>query len=111
MSYFAVPGHPPSGDEPGPAQASPPERPLVVTADPDLLDDLLRLAAAAGVEPQVANDTVAARSAWTTAPVVLAGDDLSGALIRAAPARRQGVVLVSRAVDDGEVWEDRKSVV
>ena len=41
----------------------PDDRPLLVTADPDLLDDLLRLAAAAGVETQVAHD-VGGRSHW-----------------------------------------------
>ena len=37
------------------------DRPLLVTADPDLLDDLLRLAAAAGVEVEVAPDVASAR--------------------------------------------------
>ena len=40
-----------------------PERPLVVTADPDVLDDLLRLAATAGTDVQVAADGGAARPA------------------------------------------------
>src|SRR3712207_8052527 len=45
-------------------------RPLIVTADASLLDDLLRLAAAAGVEPEVAADAGAARRSWSTATAV-----------------------------------------
>ena len=39
-------------------------RPLVLCADEHVLDDLLRLAAAAGVEAEVAADPGAARTAW-----------------------------------------------
>lgn len=53
-------------------------RPLIVTTDAELLDELVRLAAAAGVEPEVAPDAVAARRRWTAAPMVLVGTDAGG---------------------------------
>lgn len=81
-----------------------PERPLLVTSDADLLDDLLRLCAAAGVEPQVAHDLTAARSAWASAPLVVLGDDLSRRVDRAGLGRRPDLVLVTRDLDDVDVW-------
>ncbi|MDO9455610.1 MAG: hypothetical protein Q7T52_05945, partial [Nocardioides sp.] len=47
--------------------------PLLVTADPALRDELLRLAAAAGVAPDVAADPGSALRSWARAPVVLVG--------------------------------------
>ena len=41
-------------------------RTLLMTADPDLLDELLRLASAAGVELEVAHDLLAARRGYTS---------------------------------------------
>ncbi|MGY1770349.1 septum site-determining protein Ssd [Blastococcus sp. SYSU D00813] len=74
-----------------------PARPLLVSADDDLLDDALRLLAAAGAEPEVATAGPALRRAHREAPLVLLGGDLlaSGA-VRALP-RRPGVVVVTRA--------------
>ncbi|HEX6922045.1 MAG TPA: septum site-determining protein Ssd [Actinomycetes bacterium] len=82
-----------------------PDRPLVVTADPALLDDLLRLAAAAGAEVEVAHDMTAARGSWPGAPLVVLGDDLAAAAARAEPPRRPGVVLVGVDLDDARVWQ------
>jgi secretion/DNA translocation related CpaE-like protein len=75
-------------------------RPLVVTADQALLDDLLRLAAAAGIAPEVITDAGAARRAWSTAGIVIVGDDLVAALGSARPPRRDGVVVVQAARRD-----------
>ena len=73
-----------------------PRLPLVVTADPDLLDDLLRLAAAGGAEVTVAADPVAARSRWAAAPLVLIGADQVGACVRARLPRHRRAVVVAR---------------
>jgi secretion/DNA translocation related CpaE-like protein len=75
-------------------------RPLVVTADQALLDDLLRLAAAAGIAPEVIADAGAARRAWSTAGIVVVGDDLVGALASVRAPRRDGVVVVQAASRD-----------
>jgi len=68
---------------------------LVVTAEPGLLDDLLRLAAAAGVIPDVAADSGAALRAWPTAGVVLVGADQAAALADRQPTRRARVHVVT----------------
>ena len=68
--------------------------PLLVTADETLLDELLRLSAAAGTTPDVAHDVPAALRAWAKAPLVLVGADLAELLGRAAPARRDAVFVV-----------------
>jgi secretion/DNA translocation related CpaE-like protein len=84
-------------------------RPLLITADPVLLDDVLRLAAAAGVDLEVAADAAAARRSWSGAPVVLVGGDLSdpvGGLVRSGALPRRGdVVVVTADLDDASVWQ------
>ena len=81
-----------------------PVRPLLVTSDLDLLDELLRLCAAAGVEARVAGDVAAARGPWAVAPVVVLGDDLSRSAMAAKLARRRDLVLIGRTLDDADVW-------
>ncbi|WP_448625663.1 septum site-determining protein Ssd [Geodermatophilus sp. URMC 64] len=72
-------------------------RPLVVSADEALVDDLLRLLAAAGAEAELATGGPALRRAHRVAPLVLVGADvLPTAAVQALP-RRPGVVVVSRA--------------
>jgi secretion/DNA translocation related CpaE-like protein len=71
-------------------------RPLVVTNDVELLDDLLRLAAACEVELNVARDGVAARQYWFDAPLVLIGGPDGPGCAAARLPRRPGVVLVAQ---------------
>jgi secretion/DNA translocation related CpaE-like protein len=71
-------------------------RPLVVTGDPELLDDLLRLAAAENVETTVASDGVAAQADWSSAPLVVVGSDRVAELSRLRPAPRQAVIIAAR---------------
>ncbi|WP_449486545.1 septum site-determining protein Ssd [Streptomyces avidinii] len=91
-------------------------RPLIITEDPLLLDDLLRLCAAAGAEPHVhhavpeqsgaggdGSVASAAGAGWESAPLVLVGDD-AARRVRGAP-RRDGVFLVGRDLDDPLVWQ------
>ena len=78
-----------------PSSRIPAARPLVVSSDEGLLDELLRLLAAAGVEPEVAADGPALRRAHRQAPLVLVGADaLAGTAVRSLP-RRPGVVVVA----------------
>ncbi|MFJ6811132.1 septum site-determining protein Ssd [Streptomyces anulatus] len=76
--------------------------PLIVTEDVELLDDLLRLCAAAGAEPEVHHGPPGRRGGWERAPMVLVGDD-AAARCRGA-GRRKGVMLVGRDQDDPDVW-------
>ncbi|MFD9329045.1 septum site-determining protein Ssd [Streptomyces sp. NPDC060065] len=76
--------------------------PLIVTEDAELLDDLLRLCAAAGARPEVHHGVPEHRGSWEAAPLVLVGDD-AARRVRGA-ARRRGVVLVGRDQDDSGVW-------
>jgi secretion/DNA translocation related CpaE-like protein len=79
--------------------------PLFVTADESLLEELLRLAAAAGTTPEVAHDVPAALRAWTRAPLVLVGEDLAHELARAAPSRRDAVFVVLTAPVPDRVFQ------
>ena len=75
--------------------SSRPPRPLVVSSDEELVDDLLRLLAAAGAEAELATGGPALRRAHREAPLVLLGADaLSSEVLRTLP-RRPGVVVVS----------------
>lgn len=82
-------------------------RPLVVTGDGELLDELLDLARAGGVELTVAVDALAAEDHWASAPLVMVGLDQADALIRRGLPRRLDVILVSRA--DGAATEGQSS--
>jgi secretion/DNA translocation related CpaE-like protein len=74
-------------------------RPLILTDDSELLDDLLRIAAAAGVE--IAHDIdPGARTAWRSAPLVLLDANLIPAALAAKVSTRPGVVAVHRAEPD-----------
>jgi secretion/DNA translocation related CpaE-like protein len=87
-----------------------PRLPLVVTADPDLLDDLLRLAAAGGTEVDVAPDPVAARPRFATAPLVLIGADQAAACLRARLPRRPRTIIVGHTSALEAAWEVAQGV-
>lgn len=74
---------------------NPTSQPLLVTADPLLLEELGRLAAAAGTTAEAATDVAHALQSWARAPLVLAGADLLPGLALLGPPRRDGVYVVS----------------
>ncbi|HET6213679.1 MAG TPA: septum site-determining protein Ssd [Micromonosporaceae bacterium] len=76
-----------------------------MTADGELLDELIRLAAAAGVEIDVAPDPPAARHRYIPAPLVLIGIDAAAACHRGNLPRRPAVVLVGRSGEATAAWE------
>ncbi|MUL39590.1 P-loop NTPase [Streptomonospora sp. PA3] len=86
---------------------SAPARPLLVTDDPRLLDDLLRLAAAAGVEATVAHHAAQAVPEWARAPLVVVGTDLLPALAKLDLEPRRHVLVAGIGPEAGgtEVWE------
>ncbi|MCU1603480.1 MAG: helicase/secretion neighborhood CpaE-like protein, partial [Frankiales bacterium] len=79
-------------------------RPLILTADPFALDDLLRLAAAAGVEVDVAAHPGEARRSWAAAPLVVIGPDQLEACAQARLGRRGGVLALGADLDDAGIW-------
>ncbi|NED74008.1 septum formation initiator, partial [Streptomyces sp. SID9944] len=88
--------------DPPPGAAGRQGGPLILTEDADLLDDLLRLCAAAGATPEVHHTVPERGGGWEAAPLVLVGDD-AARRVRGA-ARRRGVVLVGRDQDDSGIW-------
>lgn len=85
-------------------------RPLVITSDTELLDDLLRLAAAGAVDLDVAADPAGARGRYAPAPLVLVGSDAAQACSRARLPRRPGVMLVGRSSDPAPPIEVADSI-
>ncbi|MGL5824170.1 MAG: septum site-determining protein Ssd, partial [Nocardioides sp.] len=83
------------------AQATPP---LFVTRDDGLLEELLRLAAAAGVTPEVAADPSIAVRGWMVAPLVLVGADMCDELARMRPPRRHHVLVVGWGAVPDEIF-------
>ncbi len=72
------------------------EMPLIVTRDEPLTEELLRLAGAAEVVPEVAVDAGQALRSWRGASLVLVGVDLAAAVAALTPPRRAGVHVVGR---------------
>jgi secretion/DNA translocation related CpaE-like protein len=66
----------------------------VLTADLELLDDVLAVAAAAGVEPQVVADAGSVRPLWTAAATVVVGVDQAAQLAKLVLPRRPDVFVV-----------------
>ncbi|MEV4637894.1 septum site-determining protein Ssd [Actinoplanes sp. NPDC049548] len=85
--------------------SAPATLPLVVTADPDLLDDLVRLAAAAGTEVDVAADPPAARRSYPGAPLVMIGADQAAACLRARLPRRPRMVVAGHEPVIHAAWQ------
>ncbi|RZT83606.1 secretion/DNA translocation related CpaE-like protein [Pseudonocardia sediminis] len=83
---------------------------LIMAEDPELLDAMLRLAAAAGVEVTRAVDGSDARRWWTAAPAVLLDPAAAGLCADAELPRRDGVVVVVRGEPSPEVWRLAVSV-
>lgn len=76
-------------------------RPLVVTADESILDEVLRLAAIAGVDVLVAPDFSMAAQHWSGAPLVLVGPDAAADRVL---SRRGAVHLLSTPPHTADVW-------
>jgi secretion/DNA translocation related CpaE-like protein len=85
-------------------------RPLLLTADPELLDQLLGTAAAAGVAVDVAVEPAICGPQWTSAPLVLLGIDLAAAVAAGRLAPRARVVLVTRDTATPDLWDIAETV-
>ncbi|HYO39046.1 MAG TPA: septum site-determining protein Ssd [Nocardioidaceae bacterium] len=75
---------------------------LLITRDDELLEDLLRLSAAAGVSLDVAHDATGGLRGWSSASLVLLGSDLAARVAEQHPPRRDQVHVVGHGpLDDG----------
>lgn len=75
-------------------------RPLLVTADPDLLDQVLQVAAAADVDVELAPDVSTARLGWDRGAGVVLGADIAPAVAQAGlPVRGRLVVATTGPAD------------
>jgi secretion/DNA translocation related CpaE-like protein len=81
---------------------------LVVTRDEALLDELLRLASAGGVEVTVAVDALAAEDEWPSTPLVVVGADRVGEVARRGLPPRMGVVVAGMA--DPLPWAEAEAL-
>jgi secretion/DNA translocation related CpaE-like protein len=80
-------------------------RPVAFVEGEDLLDDVLKLAAAAGCDLECVPDATAARLRWSTAPLVLLDAAGAQACERAGLPRRDAVVLVCVEPAAKSLWE------
>lgn len=83
---------------------TPVRRPLVVTEDQSLLDELIRLAASQGLNVDTVADAVAATPFWSGAPLVLVSADAAAAWPATRLPRRSGVLLVCRGEAEPSMW-------
>ena len=84
--------------------------PLLVTADPDLMDIVLRLAALANAEVELAAAVGSVRLSWTTAPWVFVGVDAVADCLGLKLPRRGQVILVGESVDDATIWQQAVAI-
>ena len=84
--------------------------PLLLTDDDLLLADLVRLAAAAGVAPEVARASAEALRSWASAPLVIVGADRAADLARSRPPRRARVHVVGRGSLPDELFRDALAI-
>jgi len=76
---------------------------LLATTNEVLLDDLLRLAAAASITPLVEPDLFGLRRSWYSCSLVVVGRDLAEPLTGFQPPHRSGVVVVGSARDGDDL--------
>jgi secretion/DNA translocation related CpaE-like protein len=78
--------------------------PLVVTRDETLLDEVSRLAAAAGVEPLLCRSGTDALAGWSAAPLILVGADLAREVANLRPGRRDGTHVLIRGAAPNDLF-------
>jgi secretion/DNA translocation related CpaE-like protein len=80
------------------------ERPWLITDNDGVLDEVLRVAAAAGVDLLHGREP-ASRATWRSAPLVLIDGASVPAAVAARLPRRPGVVVICAAEPAPQVWE------
>lgn len=80
-----------------------PACPLLITTDETLLDQVVTVAAAAGIETMVAPDVVSALPSWSAASVVLVGVDQAAGLLHRRPRPARPIHLLGDEHDRDEL--------
>lgn len=80
-------------------------RVVVMTDDEDLLDEVVRLAAAAEVGLERVPDAAGLRRRWHTSGMVLVDEEAARAVGPLRLGRRDGVVVLCRGDPPGSLWE------
>lgn len=80
------------------------ERPLIITDDENVLDDLLRISAASGVDVTHSREP-GQRGLWRSASVVLIDAPQVRRAVSARLGRRPGVIVVAAEEPDADLWE------
>ncbi len=80
--------------------------PLLVTTDADLSETVVRLSAAAGVQPVLLGRVDECRARWRTASCVLLGRDAAAEIAAGGLPRRPDVIIVCGEPDSIDVWRD-----
>ncbi len=76
-----------------------PADPVVVTADPELVNRVHAVTATLAVQPVLVSDPADVRGLWASASLVLVGPDAAGALAGLRLPARRGLLLVGRDQD------------
>lgn len=80
-------------------------RTLVLMRDEQLLDEVLRLAAAAGCVVECAPDVVAARAGWIAAPLIVLDEEMTARCVAEGLPRRGSVVVVCAGEPAPSTWQ------
>jgi secretion/DNA translocation related CpaE-like protein len=83
---------------------------VVVTADPELLDQVLSVTAVVGLEPLILSDPGQLRTHWTSASMVLLGVDQAARVVAMGVPRRAEVYLIAgekAAAPQAQQWSVR----
>jgi secretion/DNA translocation related CpaE-like protein len=85
-------------------------RPVAFVVDETLLDDLLKLAAAAGCELERVPDPAAARQRWSSAPLILLDPSAVRECERESLPTRDAVVVVTTDPEPPELWKQAMEI-
>jgi secretion/DNA translocation related CpaE-like protein len=85
-------------------------RPVAFVADETLLDDLLKLAAAAGCDLERVPDAAAARQRWSGAPLILLDQTGVTECVRHSVPTRHSIVVVATDPEPPELWKQAMEI-
>lgn len=85
-------------------------RPVAFVTDESLLDDLLKLAAAAGCDLERVPDAAAARQRWSSAPLVLLDQTAVTECAAQSLPTRDSIVVVATDPEPPELWKQAMGI-